>query len=69
MWGGWKGRDADSSLVNNAGGAVGTERVGDIKLDDIDYMVNTNRELASSRDLADRQSSRLCRSPSRSFPR
>jgi NADP-dependent 3-hydroxy acid dehydrogenase YdfG len=31
------------SLVNNAGGAIGTERAGDIKLEDIDFMVNTNR--------------------------
>ncbi|RSH88352.1 uncharacterized protein EHS24_000890 [Apiotrichum porosum] len=29
-------------LVNNAGGAVGTEQAGDIKLEDIDYMVDTN---------------------------
>jgi 3-hydroxy acid dehydrogenase/malonic semialdehyde reductase len=29
-------------LVNNAGGAIGTERAGDIKMDDVDFMVNTN---------------------------
>lgn len=29
-------------LVNNAGGAVGTERAGEVKLEDIDFMVDTN---------------------------
>lgn len=29
-------------LVNNAGGAVGTERAGDVQLKDIDFMVDTN---------------------------
>lgn len=35
---------ADCRLVNNAGGAVGTEKAGDVKLEDIDFMVNTNCE-------------------------
>lgn len=30
------------SLVNNAGGAIGTEKAGDIALADIDFMINTN---------------------------
>jgi len=37
--------------VNNAGGAIGTERAGDIKLEDIDYMVNTNRTYAADGNL------------------
>ncbi|TXT10609.1 hypothetical protein VHUM_02114 [Vanrija humicola] len=30
------------SLVNNAGGAIGVEKAGDIALADIDFMINTN---------------------------
>ncbi|TYJ55881.1 hypothetical protein B9479_003404 [Cryptococcus floricola] len=37
-----EGLESFDVLVNNAGGAIGTEKVGEISLSDIDYMISTN---------------------------